>query len=110
MTRARYGLLSATAVLWIFLLWRVRLGADVGDGTHVVALAMRMAQGDVVLRDEMNLQALGSLVAVPFVWVWLEVVGVGSIVLASRVFYLVLASMAGLVCYRARRTRLPREP
>lgn len=101
-------MLLATAGLGLLALWRVRLGADLGDGTHVVALAMRMAQGDQPLSDEMNLQALGSLVAVPFTWVWLQLVGNETIVLASRVFYVALALAVGGLVYRALRTRLPR--
>lgn len=105
--RSRWGVPVATLALALFAGWRVRIGADVGDGTHVVALAMRMAQGDQVLADEMNLQALGSLAAVPFTWLWLHLVGVEGIVLASRVFYLVLAFSTGVVSYRALRTGLP---
>lgn len=105
--RTRLLVVLATLALAGFALWRVGIGADVSDGTHVVALAMRMAQGDHVLADEMNLQALGSLAAVPFTYAWLQLVGVESIVLASRVFYLVLAFGTGVLVYRALRTRLP---
>lgn len=98
----------ATAALAVLALWRVRLGVDLGDGTHVVVLAMRMAQGDRPLTDEMNLQALGSLAAVPFTWVWLQLAGTEGVVLASRVFYVALALAVGTVAYRALRTRLPR--
>lgn len=101
-------MLLATVLLVGLALWRVRLGVDLGDGTHVVAQAMRMAQGDQPLTDEMNLQALGSLAAVPFTWVWLQLVGNEAIVLASRVFYVALALAVGTVAYRALRTRLPR--
>lgn len=97
----------ATAVLALFALWRVGIGADVSDGTHVVALAMRVAQGDRVLLDEMNLQAFGSLAAVPFVWTWMQVFGVQGIVLASRVYYVVLAFAVGFLAYRSLRIGLP---
>ncbi|MCK0110853.1 hypothetical protein MWU75_01680 [Ornithinimicrobium sp. F0845] len=91
-------------LLTVFAIWRAGIGADFGDGTHVVALAMRMAQGDMPLADEMNLQALGSLPAVPFTWVWLSTVGVDGIVLASRLWYVALALLAGVLGYRALRT------
>lgn len=107
-TPGRVVVLLATVVLAGFALWRVRLGSDLGDGTHVVVLAMRMARGDQVLTEEMNLQALGSVAAVPFTWVWLQLFGVEGVVLASRVFYLGLALAVGAVAYRALRTRLPR--
>lgn len=106
--RGGVAVLLATAGLVVFGLWRVRFGTDLGDGTHVVALAMRMAQGDQPLTDEMNLQVLGSVLAVPFTWVWLQLVGADAVVLASRVFYVALALAVGVVAYRALRTRLPR--
>lgn len=103
----RLVVVLGTGCLLVLGLWRVRLGADLGDGTHVVALAVRMAQGDQVLSDEMNLQALGSLVAVPFTVAWLRWVGIEGIVLASRVFYLVLSLGVGVLAYRGLRTRFP---
>ncbi|MCU1538290.1 MAG: hypothetical protein JWP82_2641 [Humibacillus sp.] len=70
---------------------RARLGLDLGDGTHAVALAVRLARGDQPFRDEMNLQALGSWPAVPFTWVWLHTVGLDGIVLASRLWFVGVA-------------------
>ena len=104
---SRVALPLATLALLGYAVWRVRLGVDVADGAHVVALAMRLAEGDQVLTDEMNLQALGSLAAVPFTWLWLQVAGVEGVVLASRLFYVALATGVGAVCYRALRTLLP---
>lgn len=69
---------------------------------------MRLASGDRPFLDEMNIQVLGSLAAVPFTWVWLQFFDVESIVLASRVFYLFLLFMTAIPCYRGLRTRLPR--
>ncbi|WP_134774066.1 hypothetical protein [Ornithinimicrobium flavum] len=89
-----------------FLLWRVRHGVDQGDGAHVVALAVRLAEGATPFVDEMNVQSLGSLAAVPFTWVWLQLVGLEGVVLASRTWYLLLALGAGVVGYRALRTGL----
>lgn len=97
---------ALTLALVLLALWRVRFGVDHGDGGHVVAIAVRMARGDLPLVDEMNLQALGSLLAVPFTWVWLQLVGTEGIVLASRVFYLGLALGAGAIGYLALRTGL----
>ena len=79
------------------------IGLDLGDGSHVVGLGMRLAQGDLPLADEMNLQALGSLPAAPFVWVWLHLVGNEGVILASRVSFVVLAALAGWVSWRALR-------
>lgn len=98
---------SGTLLVLAFAVWRVTTGADLADGTHVVALAMRMAQGDAPLSDEMNLQVLGSLPAVPFTWLWLQVAGVDGIVLASRLFYVLFALAVGWLAYRALRTGVP---
>lgn len=102
--RSQRLVLAGFALVVAFAVWRATIGADFGDGTHVVALAMRMAQGDVPLADELNLQALGSVAAVPFTWVWLNVVGVDGIVLAARLFYVAVAALAGVLAYRALRT------
>lgn len=96
-----------TLLVVAFAVWRATTGADLADGTHVVALAMRMAQGDAPLSDELNLQALGSLPAVPFTWLWLQVVGVDGIVLASRLFYVLFALAVGWLAYRGLRTGAP---
>ena len=83
--------------------WRATIGLDLGDGSHVVGLGMRLAQGDLPLADEMNLQALGSLPAAPFVWVWLHLVGNEGVILASRVSFVLLTAVAGWVSWRALR-------
>lgn len=93
-----------TLLVVLAALWRARYGLDTGDGDHVVALAVRMARGEVPFADEMNAQAMGSVLAVPFTWVWLQLVGTEGIVLASRVWYVALALGAGIVGYRALRT------
>ncbi len=83
--------------------WRATIGLDLGDGSHVVGLGMRLAQGDLPLADEMNLQALGSLPAAPFVWLWLNLVGNEGVILASRVSFVVLTALAGWVAWLALR-------
>lgn len=98
--------LVLTLLLVAFGLWRVRHGVDHGDGAHVVALAVRLAEGATPFVEEMNAQSLGSLAAVPFTWVWLQLVGLDGVVLASRAWYLVLALTAAAVGYRALRTGL----
>lgn len=92
------------ALLGIYALWRATLGVDLSDGAHVVALARRMANGDQPFDDEMNLQALGSLPAVPFTWAWTALFGTSGLVLASRILYVCVAGLAVWVAYRALRT------
>ncbi|MFC7596732.1 hypothetical protein ACFQU3_15550 [Terrabacter sp. GCM10028922] len=84
-------------------IWRARYGLDLSDSSHAVELAMRLAQGDVPFRDEMNLQALGAWPAAPFTWVWLHLVGLDGIVLASRVWFVVVSAAVGAGAWLALR-------
>lgn len=94
----------AAVLLLGFALWRTTLGVDLSDDAHVVALALRLAGGDLPLVDEMNLQALGSLPAVPFTWAWSALFGTSGIVLASRIFFVCVSALAAWLAYRALRT------
>ncbi|MCH8613826.1 hypothetical protein [Arsenicicoccus dermatophilus] len=105
-TREERGVGLAALGLLLWFLVRVRSGADLYDGSHVVALAQRIAQGDSLFGDEMNAQAVGSAAGAPFVWVWTHLVGQTGIVLAYRYCYLLVALLVGILCYRALRTRL----
>lgn len=91
-------------VLWVLVLvaacLRAAVGFDLADGAHHVELAQRIAHGDVPFRDEMNVQVLGALPAAPFVWVWEQVVGTTGIVLASRIWFVLLAAATGLLVHR----------
>ena len=80
---------------------RARYGVDLSDSSHAVELALRLAQGDVPFRDEMNVQALGAWPAVPFVWAWEHVVGLDGLVLASRVWFVLVCAGVGTVGWRA---------
>lgn len=101
--RERWGVIVLCLVLVVYAVWRLPLGSDNADGAHVVALALRLARGDRPLVEEMNLQAFGALPAVPFVWVWDTLVGSTALVLASRVWFVVLVAVVGVVVYRALR-------
>ncbi|WP_330476567.1 hypothetical protein [Terrabacter sp. C0L_2] len=100
----------AVVAALILLGWRLTLGASSDDDGHVVALALRLARGDTALADEMNLQVTGSLLAVPFVWAWDHMVGTTGIVLASRVWFVVVAGAVGVLTARALRTRYGAGP
>ncbi|WP_323096767.1 hypothetical protein [Intrasporangium sp. YIM S08009] len=82
-------------------IWRARYGVDFSDSSHAVELALRQAQGDLPFRDELNIQALGAWPAVPFVWLWTHVAGIDGLVLASRVFYVLLGLGCGVASWRA---------
>jgi hypothetical protein len=93
-------------LLAIFACWWSTLGADLSDDGHNIALAWRMSLGDSPFVDEMNIQATGSLVAVPFTWVWTHLFGMTGLVLASRLFFVAVAFGVGFLAYRALRTTL----
>lgn len=101
---------GAGVALLLFLLWRVRHGADFGDGSYVVALAVRVARGAEPLSEELSAHVLGSLPAVPVAWAWLQLVGTEGVVAAVRTAYVLLAALAGTVAYRALRTRIAPAP
>ena len=84
-------------------MWRITLGASLGDDGHVIGLALRLSQGGVPFVDEMNVQVLGSLWAAPFAWLWTHTVGITGLVLASRAYFVVGEFAIGYVCYRALR-------
>jgi hypothetical protein len=52
----------------------------------------------------MNVQSLGSLVAVPFTWAWTHLFGLSGLVLASRYFFIAVAVACGVLAYTALRT------
>ena len=107
---ARWAAVAGATVLVLVLAWRLTLGASTEDDGHVVALALRLSRGDAPLGDEMNLQATGAFLAVPFVWAWDHTVGTTGIVLASRVWFVAVAAVVGLVTARALRTRYAAVP
>ena len=94
---------GTTVIILVVGLWRITAGASLSDDAHVIALAVRLARGDVPFADEMNAQVLGSIWAVPFTWVWLHAVGTTGLVIASRVVYLAFALGVGVLAYRALR-------
>ncbi|GAA3524008.1 hypothetical protein GCM10022234_20610 [Aeromicrobium panaciterrae] len=99
----RVGVASSALILVVWALWRTQFGADRGDGAHSVVMAIRLADGAVPFVDEMNAQATGSFLAVPFTWLWVHVVGLDGIVLASRLFFVALSAAACYIAYRALR-------
>jgi hypothetical protein len=96
----------AWTLVVVVLLLRATAGLDLGDGTHHVGLALRLARGDAPFRDEMNLQVLGALPAVPFVWFWDTTVGSTGIILATRAWSVALSLFVGWVTYRLLRSHV----
>jgi hypothetical protein len=92
---------ACSLMLWA-LAW-VRVGADTRDGGFAVALQLRVAQGDMPFRDEFNPVVLGALPGAPFVWLWHEWFGLTGLVLASRVFFVLVAAGVMFLAYRGLR-------
>jgi hypothetical protein len=65
-----------------------------------------MSLGDAPFFDEMNPQATGSLLAVPFTWLWTQLFGMTGLVLASRIFFVAVAFGVGFLACRALRMAL----
>ncbi len=97
----RWGPAAFAVALAGAAIWRARYGVDFSDSSHAVELSLRQAQGDLPFRDELNIQALGAWPAVPFVWLWTHVAGIDGLVLASRIFYVLLGLACGVASWRA---------
>lgn len=90
----------AAAVLLGLVAYRTSLGVSFVDDSYYVVLPLRIAYGARPFVDEMSLQSLGFLLAVPFVRAWTWLFGMTGLVLASRLFYVALAAGAGFTVYR----------
>jgi hypothetical protein len=100
---SRWGLAGVVALLVLFAAWRSSLGLSFADDAYYVAASLRLAQGARIFADEMFVQSLGFLIAAPFVKVWTMLFGTTGLILALKLFYVVLASAAGAFVYRALR-------
>ncbi|WP_182525534.1 hypothetical protein [Nocardioides dongkuii] len=100
----RAVVLAAGVLVVVWAAAWIRVGIDTGDGGYVVALQLRIAQGDLPLVDELNPQSLGALHGAPFVWLWHQLFGLGGLVLAARAAFLVATVAVGVLAYRALRT------
>ena len=96
-------LVAAIVVVAALAVWRATLGISFFDDGSYVTLPLHLAQGARPFADEMTAQGLGFLLAAPFVKLWTMLFGTSALVLASRLFYVVLAVGAGYVIYRALR-------
>lgn len=94
----------ALAVLFVGILaYRSSLGLSSADDSHYAAITLRLAQGGRPLADEMTLQVFGFLLGVPFAKAWLALVGVDGFVLALRLHYVAIGSIASFAMWRTLR-------
>lgn len=93
--------IAVTALVLIILVaWRSTLGMTFLDDAYYAAVTLRLAQGARLFADEMQIQSLGFLAAVPFLKLWTGFFGTTGFVAAIRVFYVALASAVGVGMYR----------
>ena len=92
------GVVAATLVLIAAL--RSTMGLSFVDSGYYAAATLRLAQGAHLFADEMYVQSLGFLVAVPFAKLWTVLFSTTGLVVALRLLYVALASGAGFVVYR----------
>lgn len=94
---------AVALVMLLVVAYRASVAVSFYDDTHYVTMALRIANGAKPLVDEMSLQSLGFIVPAAFTWLWTRLVGTAGLVIAYRLFYLVLASGAAAIVYRSLR-------
>jgi hypothetical protein len=96
----RWVVVAAAVVITGLMAWRATLGMSLVDDGYYAATTMRLAQGARIFVDEMFVQSLGFLAAMPFARIWLWIFGETGVVLALRLFYVALGAGGGVVAYR----------
>ena len=96
----RAAVIVAVAVV-VLVAIRTQFGISFFDDSFYAAVPMRLASGAHLFTDEATIQAIGSLVAVPFTVAWRGLFGLNGIVLALRLFYVALAAALGWAVVRA---------
>jgi len=82
---------------------RATFGVSFFDDSYYVVVPLRLAQGARLFMDDAAIQPPGSLLAVPFVALWHALFGVNGIVLATRLFYVAVTTLAGFFVVRVLR-------
>ncbi len=110
--RFRPGLAIGLFAVALVLLaaWRSSLGISFADDGYYAAATLRLATGAHLFADEMFLQSVGFLAAIPFAKLWTLLFSTTGFVAALRVLYVALGSAAGLVVYRVLRPSFGRWP
>lgn len=95
-----WPIVAVAVVVVVLAAWRTTLGMSFLDDGYYAAGALRLASGAHLFVDEMFVQSLGFLAVVPFAQLWVWLFGLTGVVAAMRVFYVVLAAVAGTGIYR----------
>ena len=88
------------AVVAVLAAVRCSMGVSFFDDSHYVTVSLRLAQGARPFADEMSMQSLGFLPAAAFTWLWTHLFGLTGLVMAFRLFYVVLAGAVATLAYR----------
>jgi len=96
----RWLVVAAAVVITGLMAWRATIGMSLVDDGYYAATTVRLAQGARIFVDEMFVQSLGFLAAIPFAKLWLWLFGQTGVVLALRLFYVAVAAVGGIVAYR----------
>ena len=97
---------ALAAVIVALVAFRTTLGVSFLDDSFYVAVPLRLAEGAHLFVDDAIIQSTGSLIAVPFVALWHALFGVSGIILATRLFYVAVATAASFAVVRALRPSL----
>jgi hypothetical protein len=100
--------IAAWVVLVGLVAWRSTLGMSFMDDGYYAAATVRLAQGARLFADEMFVQSLGFLAAVPFAKLWTLLFGTTGVVVALRLFYVAVATAAATATYRLLRPSFAR--
>jgi hypothetical protein len=101
-TRTRGNIVFILAAIAVVALvaYRASIGLSFQDDTFYAVVPWRFAHGAKFLLDELSLQTVGEMVAVPLVWIWERIFGVTGIVLATRLLWVALATAGAALAIR----------
>ena len=99
-SRQSLSALCLFAAALAFMLWKCRYGLGGSDEAFYLTVPHRLCLGDELFRDEWHLSQLSSFLTLPFVWLYRLINGSNDgIMLAARLNYVALHSLAAIVVY-----------
>ena len=89
------------ALLFLLFFWRAFRGFDWSDESASYATVYRLLLGDRPLLDSWDSHAGWSMLAAPFLWLYLEWNGsMDGVLLAGRLLFLLVQTAVGVIVYR----------
>lgn len=84
----------------LFCFWKMRYGFGGNDEAFYLTIPHRLTMGDALFVDEWHLSQMCSVLLLPFVWLFTTITGsTEGIMLAARVFYILVHCAAASVIY-----------